>query len=223
VRIVVLGATGRTGRHVVDTALDRGHQLTVLVRDPTRVPGGVVDRVRVVVGDSTDPAAVRDSLTGTDAVVSALGPTAKGKDLHTRTATALVAAMELAGPPRFVGVSGAGIDVPGDRKSTRDVIIGNLIQLVGGAVVKDKPAEYAVWAASGLDWTLVRPPRLLDGPATGAVERSSTVGAVRQHPWHDAHRSPVRTTITRADLAVFLLDVVEQDHYVRQAPFVAGR
>lgn len=209
-RIAVLGATGRTGRLVVATALDRGHRLTVLVRDPARLPDRIVDRVRVVVGDSTDPVAVRDLLTGTDAVVSALGPTAKEKNLHTRTATALVAAMELAGPPRFVGVSGAGIDVPGDRKSIRDVMISKVIQLVGGAVVKDKPAEYAVWAASDLDWTLVRPPRLLDGPATGAVE-------------HDAHRSPARTTITRADLAGFLLDAVELARYVRQAPFVAAR
>lgn len=209
-RLAVIGATGRTGRQVVEQALDRGHQVTVLCRDPARLPQDVVERVRVVVGDSTEPAAVRDVLTGTDALVSALGPTAKEADLHARTATVLVAAMKLGGPGRFVGVSGAGIDVPGDRKKVRDTIISKLVQLLGGDVVKDKPAEFAVWAASDLEWTLVRPPRLLDKPATGAVE-------------HHPHRSTNRTSITRADLATFLLDVAEHDLYVRQAPFVAYR
>lgn len=118
--------------------------------------------------------------------------------------------MELAGPRRFVGVSGAGIDVPGDRKRVRDKFISILIRLLGGAVVNDKRAEYAVWAASGLNWTLVRPPLLLDGPAIREVE-------------HDAHRSTALTSITHADLACFLLDVAEQERCLRQTPFVAGR
>ena len=76
-------------------------------------------------------------------------------------------------------------------------------------MVKDKPAEYAVYAASDLEWTLVRPPRLVDGDPTGQLE-------------HDAHRSTRSTKITRADLATFLTDVVEQGLYPRLAPFVAS-
>ncbi len=89
-------------------------------------------------------------------------------------------------------------------------MISKLIQTLGGAVVKDKPAEYEVFAASDLDWTLVRPPRLQDGAATGRLE-------------HDAHRSTQSTKIHRTDLASFLVDVVEQELYVKQAPFVATR
>ena len=142
-------------------------------------------------------------------MVSALGPTGKEGDLHTRTAGALISIMTRTGPRRFVGVSGAGIDVPGDRKTITNKAISALIQLLGGNVVKDKPAEYAAWAASVLDWTLVRPPRLVDGPAsTRPLE-------------HDAHRSTRSTKITRADLGAFLIDVVEHDLYSCQAPFVA--
>ena len=190
-KIALIGATGRTGIHALTTALDRGHDVRVLVRDPLRLPAEARDRVSVVVGDSTDPTTLADLLTGVDAVVSALGPTGKQADLHTRTAQALISLMEATGPRRFVGVSGAGIDVPGDQKAPKDKAISWLIRTLGGNVVKDKPAEYAAWAASSLTWTLVR------------------------------HRSTRSTKITRADLGAFLIDVAEQDLYPRTAPFVA--
>lgn len=180
----------------------------MLVRDPTKL-NDLSGRVEVVTGDSRTRADLDALVADADAVVSALGPTAKEGSLHTDTATALVEAMHAAEMTRFVGVSGAGIDVPGDQKSMSAKLISRAIQTLGGEVVKDKPAEYAVYAASDLDWTLVRPPRLVDGDPIGQLE-------------HDAHRSTKSTKITRADLATFLADVVEQGLYPRQAPFVAS-
>lgn len=208
-KLAIIGATGRTGRHALAAALERDHDVTVLVRDPAKLPNATHGRLRIVIGDSTDHEAIADLLEGADTVVSALGPTDKQPHLHTRTAQELVDVMTIMGPTRFVGVSGAGIDVPGDLKAPKDKAISWLIRTLGGAVVKDKPAEYAVWAASGLDWTLVRPPRLIDGPPS------------RQPLEHDAHRSTRSTSITRADLGRFLIDVAEQDLYPRTAPFVA--
>lgn len=207
-KIAVIGATGRTGRPLVRELLRRGHTVSVLVRDPAKL-AELQHQVTVVTGDSRNADDLADLVSGVDAVISTLGPTAKENSLHTETARALVEAMDAAGVRRFVGVSGAGIDVPGDQKSVSAKVISKLIQTLGGGVVKDKPAEYELYAASGLDWTLVRPPRLLAGEATGRLE-------------HDAHRSTTSTKITRADLAAFLADVVEQGLYLRQAPFVAG-
>lgn len=206
-KIAVIGATGRSGRLLVAELLRRGHTVTVLVRDPAKL-GDLAQQVQIVTGDSRNRGDLERLLADVEAVVSALGPTAKEKNLHTETATALVDAMHAAGVARFVGVSGAGIDVPGDEKALSAKIISKAIQTLGGVVVKDKPAEYAVYAASDLAWTLVRPPRLVDGEPTGRVE-------------HHAHRSTKSTKITRADLAVFVADVVEQDLYPRQAPFTA--
>lgn len=218
-KIAVLGATGRTGTPLVDELLRRGHEVSVLVRSPEKL-GEHRDQVTVVTGSSTDPGALDQLLAGArggadaaagasvDAVVSALGPTNKEPDLHTSTAKALIAAMPRHGVTRFVGISGAGIDVPGDLKGGRDKVISFLIQKLGGKVVADKPAEYREFAASNLDWTLVRPPRLQEGPATGKVA-------------HDAHTPGRSSSIRRADLAVFLVDVVEQDLYSRQAPFAS--
>lgn len=205
--VAALGATGRTGLPLVSELLDRGHSVSVLARDPAKL-GSLADRVRVVTGSSDDPIAVAELLDGPNAVVSALGPVAKDGTLHQRTATVLIPAMREAGLHRFVGISGAGIDVPGDQKSLPNVVISKIIQTVGGDVVKDKPAEYELWAASGLDWTIVRPPRLKDASATGRVE-------------HDGHRSTKSTAVTRGDLAVFVADVLEQDLYVQLAPFLA--
>lgn len=166
--------------------------------------------VRWVTGDARDPEDLRALVAGVDAVVSALGPRRRDGTLHRDVAPLLVAAMQQAGVRRFVGVSGAGIAVPGDRKSPRDRVISALIRRLGGEAVRDKALEREVWAGSGLDWTLVRAPRLVDGPATGRVE-------------HSPNRSPRRTSLARADLAAFLADLAASPGYVGRAPLVAGR
>lgn len=206
-RIAVIGATGRTGRLVVDEALRRRNTVAALVRDETKAD--LLPAVGIVQGDVSDAAALDRLLTGADALVSALGPRRGDGTLHRRSAPLLIAAMQAAGVRRFVGISGAGVTVPGDRKSRRDRTISAVMNRIGGDTVRDKAEEHALWAASDLEWTLVRPPRLLDRPGTGAVE-------------HAAHTSPRRTGITRADLAAFLLRCAESDEYAHDAPLVAN-
>lgn len=207
-RVAVLGATGGTGRLVVDELVRRGHEVTALTRGAP--PPGGTSPVRWVEGDAGDAAAVGELVRGANAVVSALGPRMGDRTLHRDVTPLVIAAMRDAGVSRFVGVSGAGVDVPGDPKSARDRFLSALVRRFGGEAVRDKAVERALWAGSGLDWTLVRPPRLVDGPASGRVE-------------HAASRSPRRTQLSRADLAVFVADLVERSEYVRQAPLVAAR
>ena len=207
-RVAVLGATGRTGRLVVDELLRRSHDVVALVRDPASA--GLPSAVETVQGDARDPVAVAALLDGAQAVLSGLGPRRGDATLHREVAGRLVEAMRAAGVRRFVGISGAGIDVPGDAKSRRDRVVSALIQRFGGQAVQDKAVEHRTWAASSLDWTLVRPPRLVDRAGTGEVE-------------HSASRSPRSTQVRRADLARFVVDCVEQDLYVGAAPLVAGR
>lgn len=198
---------------MVADALRRGHGVTALVRGSTSAEAGptrpedLPPEVAVQRGDVRDAAALRRAVTGADAVVSALGPRRGDGTLHGDVARALVDALRAEGVARFVGVSGAGIAVPGDAKSARDRAISTLIRTFGGAAVADKAREHDAWAASGLAWTLVRAPRLTDDPPTGRVE-------------HHAHRSPRATAIGRADLAAFLLDCTEQGLHVAAAPLV---
>ena len=206
-QVAVLGATGATGRLVVDELVRRGHEVAALTR---AAPPAGAPAVRWVEGDARDATALAALVSGADAVVSALGPRRGDRTLHREVAPHLIDAMGTAGVRRFVGVSGAGIDVPGDRKSARDRLISALVRRLGGEAVRDKAVERELWAASDLDWTLVRPPRLVDGPGTGRLE-------------HSADRSPRRTSLTRADLAAFVVQLVERPEYVRQAPLVAER
>ncbi|MPT14543.1 MAG: NAD(P)-dependent oxidoreductase [Microbacterium sp.] len=110
---------------------------------------------------------------------------------------------------RYVGISVAGLALPGDSKRFRDKIISWLLNRLGGELAKDKIAEYEAWNRSGFDWTLVRVPRLTDGPM-GDVDV-------------DAHVSGRRTTLSRASLARFVATAVGDDSYTRMAPFVSDR
>lgn len=204
--ITVLGAGGRTGRQVIDELTRRGHAVTAVVRDDSGA--GIRPPVRLVVGDVRDLEALDAAIAGADVVVSALGPGRGDTSLHADAAPLIRQSMERHGVRRYIGISGAGLDVAGDRKRLRDRLVSRAMSRT--SMVRDKAAEYAVWAASDVEWTLVRPPRLVDGPGAGDVE-------------HAAHTSPRRTSVTRADLAGFVARLVSDGGYERQAPLVAAK
>ncbi len=206
-QIAVLGATGKTGRLIITELFRRRHQLSILVRDSASAPDNV-QFANVVIGDSRQVSTLDQLLAGADTVVSALGPDSKNFVVHRETAEALILAMKRSGITRFVGISGAGITLPGDEKSIAAKIISVGSPRAAGRYGVDKQAEYEAFAASDLDWTLVRAPRVIEGTITKQLE-------------HDAHRSPKSIMITRGDLAYFLADVVSRGLYVREAPLVA--
>lgn len=208
VQVALMGATGRTGVLTLDELVLRGHDVRALVRVEGRVAAG--GQVATVVGDSRDKDTLLALVTGVDAVISTLGPQGREGALMHDTAMTLVDAMRQAKVLRFVGVSGAALDAPGDDKSARAKVVSRIVRFTGGVVGRDKREEYQVFAASNLDWTLVRPFRLYDGEETGTV-------------MHNPFQSVPSMKMCRADLARFLVDVLEQGLYIRQAPFVGSR
>lgn len=207
-KIAVIGASGRTGREVVREAQARGHHVTAVVRRPDRLGGVRTDAVAVA--DARDVGRLAESLSGADAVVSCVGPV-KGepRDVQARAAEALVEAAHRAGVRRLVALSASGWVVDGDDPLSR-----YLAKPVLARVLREENAAFAateaVVAASGLDWTLVRPPMLQDGKARGTY-RSRTDGNVR---WH--------YSIRRADLASAVVDLVEEPAAVRATVSVSA-
>ncbi|TQM13965.1 NAD(P)-dependent oxidoreductase [Pseudonocardia kunmingensis] len=197
-RITVFGATGGTGRHVVEQALDAGHHVTAVVRDPARLGLPAADRLDVVTVQLDDRAAVRAAVAGADAVVDALGSGSGPTTVRTDAARVIVAAMRDAGVRRLVVVSAAGAHTTGDTAFVRFVV-----KPVLGYVLRhpfaDMRAMEEVVRASDLDWTIVLPPQLTDGPRTGAVRRR--VGANVRGSYR----------LARADLAAAVLDAVGDD------------
>ena len=209
-KVCILGATGGTGRAATGAALDAGHTVGVLVRDPTRL-GELAERVQVVQGNVTSAESVHRAVTGSNAVISALGPDSFRKGgLNSRAAPLVVEAMRAAGARRLVVVSGAGVDVPGDRKGVGPRLLGRALRVVASGGMAERQQEAQIVMSSGLDWVLVRPPHLVDGPATGRVRAGSDL------------QLGLRDQVTRADLGRFLVDQLTDTRFVGQAPFIAA-
>ncbi|MFD3323720.1 NAD(P)-dependent oxidoreductase [Streptomyces sp. NPDC058701] len=198
-RITVFGATGGVGREVVVQALTAGHEVTAVVRDAARLGVPAHERLEVaVVPDLTDEDALVPVLAGRDAVVSALGAgsnrQAKAAPVTGPAVRAVLAAMDRAGVSRLSVVSAAplGPDAPGDGFFTRAVLLPVLRRALRDLYADLAVMEAAV-AASPTEWTVVRPPRLLDRPGTGTYRR--VIGG----------NVPAGRVIPRADVAHALL------------------
>ncbi|MEU0239630.1 NAD(P)H-binding protein [Nocardiopsis sp. NPDC006198] len=208
-RITVLGATGGTGRQVVEQALAAGHRVTALVRDPARMPL-VHDRLDVVRMPVPDPEALRALLGRTDAVVSGLAATAKGGSPATVWTGAVLAALADRPDTRLVAVSAAPVGPhPQGSSPFHRFVLSPLVGLVFRDAYRDLERMEAALSAGGAAWTVVRPPRLTDDPGTG--EYRLVVGG----------NVPSGYRIGRADLAHALLRVLDDPATVRRAVGVA--
>lgn len=201
--LAILGGTGKTGAHLVRQALAAGHSVRVLARDPKKLQA-THDRMTVVTGDAASPSDVRRLVEGVDAVVSALGPSKGQEDICSRATKAVLDS----GARRYVVTSGAGIDVPGDQKDFAGKVVSRLVRLVSPSVFADKVKEFSLLQASNCDWTVVRPPRLVESPATGKYRVDVKTGP--------------GSKVSRADLAAFLLACATEHLHVREAPFIAN-
>jgi putative NADH-flavin reductase len=206
--IALFGATGKTGRRVLQRALDAGHEVRALVRDPAKL-GSAEPKLTLVTGDVLDPGAVARTVAGADVVLSLFGQV-KGspRTLQTDGTKAIVAAMQRHGVRRLVTLSGGGLRAPQDRPKLADKVIRTLLRLLSGHVLADAEGHLAVLQASGLDWTVVRGPMLTEDPGKGGY-RVGWVGV-------DAS-----TRISRDDLADFILTQVDDGTFVGQLPFVS--
>ncbi|WP_181773418.1 NAD(P)-dependent oxidoreductase [Amycolatopsis pittospori] len=207
-KLTVFGATGGIGTEVVKQALAAGHHVTAVVRDPSRLnaEGGLLE---VVVARLSEHGVLTEAVSGRDAVISALGAhDRKPTTVVTDGAHAALAAMRSVGTRRLLVVSASGAFVDGDGFFTR-----NLVKPILGQVLKhnfaDMIAAERIVNASDLDWTIVRPPRLLNGPHTGVIA-ASTDGNVRGS-----------FTINRADVADYLLRAASDDTLIRQTVSIA--
>jgi len=196
-RIVIFGATGKTGGLLVERALTKGHEVTVLVRNASKFSK---EGVRVVTGDATKPDNVLHAVRGQDAVVDAIGGSTPYKTtlLESTSVRNTIDAMKAEGVRRLIVISMMGI---GESRLQAPFWYKYLLMptFLRGST-KDKTMMEDEVMRSGLDYVIARPPILKDGPATG---KASVIGA-----------NTTGHTITRADLANFLIDQLEADDHL---------
>jgi len=203
--LAIFGATGGTGRPLVEQALAAGHHLTVLVRTPASL-SIQHERLRVVPGDVRQADQVAAVVAGQDAVLSALGPRERGPvDLCTVAMANILAAMERHGVRRLVALSAYGARDSHDR-----TLYNFLLWRMQQEKMRDKERMEELIARSAVDWTLVRPSFLTNGPQTGTYHSGTD------------RRMTVTSHIARANVAAFMLRQVTDVAYVRQAPAITA-
>ena len=201
-KLVVLGATGRTGRLVVEQALAAGHTVTALVRSPEKLATSS-SNLRVVAGQATDATAVARALEVADALISTLGG---GGSVIADSTSAIVAAARQTGVNRVVVLSSFVVE-----RGRLDTVSRVLSGLGMGSMIKDKSAGEEELRRSDLDWTIVYASVLDDGPAKGSVTELP-----------ETARRGMSQKISRADVAAWMVQAAAGDQHSRRSLGITG-
>jgi uncharacterized protein YbjT (DUF2867 family) len=208
-KLAVFGATGGIGTQVVSQALAAGHQVSAVVRSRARLPVPDQDGVSVVTAGFGDTDALAGAVSGADAVVSALGAYGRGPvTVCQEGVRAEITAMRAAGVRRLLVISASALHkVPNDTLLMR-AVLKPAVSFAFRRHYADLRVMEAEVLASGLEWTIVLPPRLTDGAKTDRV-------------WHrigDAERHG--QSLARADVAGFLLRAVGEEAFLGKRVFI---
>jgi nucleoside-diphosphate-sugar epimerase len=204
VRVLILGSTGRIGATTNREVIAAGHDVVALVRAQPGADGPI----SYLAGDVTDQDAVDRAVEGTDAVIAALGPRSTTADAEEALAIGMrnvVDAMDRYDVRRLIALSGAAVEVDGDRKPFVDRVVSRVVRRFARHVVGAKQREFEIFSATDLEWTALRPPFVTDGSAAGyRLSIELTPGA----------------RVTRSDVGKALADQVASRDFIRAAPFV---
>lgn len=209
-KVLVVGASGGSGRAAVTALLDRGHDVTVFVRNPKAL-GALGEGAAVVTGDATRPDDVDVAVRGQDAVIVTLGisenpvrvrmrgPAGTALDVRSRGTRNIVAAMERHDVGRLVVQTSYGV---GDTRGKLPRRYALMFRALLGPQIADTEIQDALVRASDVLWTLVQPVNLTDG-ASGTA-KTSDAGEVAG--WH----------VARGAVGEVLADAVERSDYVKK-------
>lgn len=203
-KVLVLGATGGTGRLIVQDALEKGHWVVAMVRSKASAPDLL--GADIIEGDVRDQSALMRALDGCDAVISSLGTGVGFSEvsLLTEATHALIPAMNRSGVRRLVCISALGV---GDSRGHGGFVFDRLFQpLLLRHAYKDKGRQEDAIRASALDWVIVRPGMLTNDAARGSLRAIADLASV--------HGGKV----ARADVARFVVEQLANDTWLKQTP-----
>ncbi len=205
-KIAVFGATGRTGRHVLEQGIRSGHLITAFTRRPQELTG--MQALQAIVhGDGHNLSEVRDAVRGQDCIIAIVSSPGLGPSTTVSKVTkTIITAMQETGVRRLICVSSHSL------VATRPWLVVKLVKWIFRNPYADLAAMEQEMVASHLDWTIVRATQLIDGPATGQV--------VIERDGRDFQTGS--SQIRRSDLATILLKIAEQADTVQAAVEVTG-
>ena len=202
--IAIFGATGGTGKEIVKQLLTAGHEVTALVRDSSKVKKKE-DKLYLVVGDVLDIHKVEEALAAADAVICTLGNSSNNPDdVVSQGTDNIIESMKKQGISRLVVVSSMGV---GDSIEQVSRSFKMLTKTVLRKSIEDKERQESIVMASELDWVIVRPSGLSNGPATGEY-------------YFGTDKTIEANQISRADVAACVIEQLFDDTYLCQAPVI---
>lgn len=206
-KIIVIGAASGIGLALTEQALERGHEVTALMRNPGKMMLSHA-KLHIAKGDARNQASIEAALAGQDAVCVSIGvpPSRKPIDTFSQSARNILAALRDTPNVKFVSVTGIGA---GDSRGHGGFFYDKLLQpLLLREMYNDKDREEAIIKASSADWMIVRPGLLTNGKRTGKYRVLTDMNGV------------TAGKISRADVANFILEQLEQPRYFKQTPLV---
>lgn len=209
-RITVFGASGGLGKEIVKRVLASGFEVVAYVRDPSRL--GIEDaHLTVIKGELSDRESIQKAVHGADAVLSGLGPRggSKGSPI-TAGLRNIIAAMNEEGVRRFVLTLTISAKDPKDRFDLKSFVLVTIVKALLHRAYHDVISAAEVVRCSDLDWTILRVSMPTDKPRTGKV-RVGYLG-----------RGELGLSVSRADLAEFMLSQIGDTKYLRQSPAITN-
>ena len=205
-KLVVFGASGGTGQEIVKQALEQGHEVTAFVRDPKKL--AIDNNLRIIEGDAHDQSAVAQAITGCDAIICALGRTnsLKSAGLITGSMATIVPEAKKQDVRRLILISALGV---GDSSKNAPFFMQMVYRTLLRDIYRDKAAGEDLLKASGLDWTIIHPVVLTNGPKT-KIYRSGERLSLKGFP-----------KISRADVASFVLAQLTDKNFLRKIAVVS--
>jgi putative NADH-flavin reductase len=204
-RLLVFGASGKTGHELVRQAIDRGHAVTAFVRTPGKLT--ISDpSLRVLGGNVADSAAVAGAIPGHDAVISALGvskPLTHDADVIAGIRN-IIGAMEEHGVRRLIYLSFIGVR---ESRAAVGFVLRYIAPIPLRHEIADHEAKESLIRSSRLDWTIVRPPKLTNGPPTGDYRSGDDISTWKPVP-----------VLSRSDVAHFVLQELVEPRYLHRMP-----
>ncbi|OOG75345.1 NAD(P)-dependent oxidoreductase [Algoriphagus sp. A40] len=206
-KIAIIGGTGKSGKYLVKSLINKGMQFKLLIRNPENI-SFEYSGMEVITGDVTDQKAVAQLLEGTSAVISTLGMgiPASSPDLFAKATELILQTMSEYQIRRYVVVTGLNVDAVGDSKSEKTRMSTEWMKTNFPVSTTSKQEEYKMLVNSSIDWTLVRLPMIeqTDEIRTYQVDLSDCKG----------------DKISASSLAAFLIEQLHSDKFHRLAPFI---
>jgi putative NADH-flavin reductase len=206
-RIAVIGGTGKAGKFLVKELVKQEVSIKVLARNPENILGQN-PLIEVIPGNALDYNSILKLLTGCDAVISALGPSRSKPDTCSVAVGHIIKAMHELHIKRYIELAGLAIDTPDDKKGWKTRLVVALMKRLFPAIINDRQKGYELLLASDLRWTIVRSSmiKLTDAKRVLKTSLSDSPGG----------------QISATDLAVFLIDQLTDERFIRKCPFVAS-